>query len=71
MSIASAPDFFLTHVGDELVFNHGQPIQPNTDVPKKHILVVGGGVTGFTVGGSVMCFLTQLAHETSRLRGHY
>ncbi len=64
MSIASAPNFFLTRVGDELVFNHGQPIQSNTDVPKKRILIVGGGVTGFTVGGSMMCFLTQLVLAT-------
>ena len=49
MSIASVPDFFLTRLGDELVLHRGQAAQPTPDVPKKRILVVGGGVTGFTV----------------------
>lgn len=49
MSLASAPDFFLSRFGDELLLHHGQPVQPTPDVPKKRVLVVGGGVTGFTV----------------------
>ncbi|KAF9016612.1 FAD dependent oxidoreductase [Hymenopellis radicata] len=48
MSIASSPDFFLTRLGDELVLQQGQPPQANPNVPRKRILVVGGGVTGFT-----------------------
>lgn len=55
MSISSAPNFFLSRLGDELVLHHGQAAQPTPDVPKKRILVVGGGVTGFTVGNLKHC----------------
>ncbi|KAF8868408.1 hypothetical protein CPB85DRAFT_1448309 [Mucidula mucida] len=48
MSIASSPDFFLTRLGDELVLQEGQPPQADPNVPRKRILIVGGGVTGFT-----------------------
>ena len=49
MSLASAPNFCLSRFGDDLVLNQGQVPQPTLDVPKKRILVIGGGVTGFTV----------------------
>ncbi len=51
MSLASAPNFFLTRIGDELVLHRGQPPQATPNVHKKRILVIGGGVTGFTVSG--------------------
>ncbi|KAF8902171.1 FAD dependent oxidoreductase [Mucidula mucida] len=54
MSIASSPDFFLTRLGGELVLQQGQPITPNPDAPKKRILVVGGGVTGFTTAWALL-----------------
>ncbi|KAF8867967.1 FAD dependent oxidoreductase [Mucidula mucida] len=54
MSIASSPDFFLTRLGDELIIQQGQPATPNPDAPKKRILVVGGGVTGFTTAWALL-----------------
>ncbi|KAF9018755.1 FAD dependent oxidoreductase [Hymenopellis radicata] len=54
MSIASAPDFFLTRIGDELVLNHGQATPLNLNVPKKRVLIVGGGVTGFTTAWALL-----------------
>ncbi|KIY67306.1 FAD dependent oxidoreductase [Cylindrobasidium torrendii FP15055 ss-10] len=47
MSLLSAPDFGLSRFGDDLVLHHGQPIH-HPDAPKKRVLIVGGGVTGFT-----------------------
>lgn len=51
MSIASTPNFFLTRVGDELALHQDAPAPLNLDAFKKRILVIGGGVTGFTVSG--------------------
>ncbi|KAF9016600.1 FAD dependent oxidoreductase [Hymenopellis radicata] len=54
MSLSSAPNFFLTRVGDELAIRQGQPTMPSPDTPKKRILVVGGGVTGFTTAWALL-----------------
>ncbi|KAF9031560.1 nucleotide-binding domain-containing protein [Hymenopellis radicata] len=54
MSLSSAPDFFLTRVGDELAIRQGRPTMPSPDTPKKRILVVGGGVTGFTTAWALL-----------------
>ncbi|KAF8991439.1 FAD dependent oxidoreductase [Hymenopellis radicata] len=54
MSLASAPNFFLTRIGDELVLHRGQPPQITPDVHKKRILVIGGGVTGFTTAWALL-----------------
>ncbi|KAF9011648.1 hypothetical protein BDZ89DRAFT_1143081 [Hymenopellis radicata] len=54
MSIASSPNLFLTRLSDELVLQQGQLPQANANVPRKHILVVGGGVTGFTTAWALL-----------------
>ncbi len=49
MSLAFTPNFFLTRVGDDLVLHRGQPRTGASGIRKKRVLVIGGGVTGFTV----------------------
>ncbi|KAJ8457072.1 hypothetical protein ONZ45_g18461 [Pleurotus djamor] len=43
----SRPDICLTHVGDELILSQTQNPTAKS-LPGKHILVIGGGVTGLT-----------------------
>ena len=46
---SSASEIYLTRVGEELVLNEGVNLATKFP-PVKRVLVVGGGVTGLTVG---------------------
>ncbi|KAF8875175.1 nucleotide-binding domain-containing protein [Infundibulicybe gibba] len=51
MSSSSQPQVYLTHEGTELILNYG----PKTHVaPSSRVLVVGGGVTGFTTAWALL-----------------
>ena len=71
MSLAFTPNFYLSQVGDDLVLLKGYSSQgAATDQPRKRILVIGGGVTGFTVGlPSFYSF--KVSDPFSRLLGRF
>ncbi|KAF8901280.1 FAD dependent oxidoreductase [Mucidula mucida] len=54
MSLAFTPNFFLTRVGDDLVLHRGQPRTGASCIRKKRVLVIGGGVTGFTTAWALL-----------------
>lgn len=48
--MSTTPEVYLSRVGSELVLNYGTNPALSQHIGKR-VLVVGGGVTGLTVGG--------------------